>query len=82
MLSNLEKEIVKMQPGKGRPAKKSSRGVRTVAISDELFEDLYELAQGSGIPISQAADYIFKNGLKNVRIETETVTRKRLVFED
>lgn len=70
-----------MQPGKGRPAKKSSRGVRTVAISDELFEDLYELAQGSGIPIGQAADYIFKNGLKNVRIETETVTRKRLVFE-
>lgn len=65
---------------KGRPAGvKNERGLYTVAIPKELYDQVDDLAIGGGMSRTAVASLLMTKGLENVQIVEETVTRKRIV---
>lgn len=67
---------------KGRPSKgKTERGLYTVAVPKELYNQIHDLAIGSDMSLTAVASILLTKGLDGVHIVEETVTRKRLVTE-
>ncbi|HEM3611836.1 TPA: antitoxin [Streptococcus suis] len=65
---------------KGRPAGvKNERGLYTVAIPKEVYDQIDDLAIGSGMSRTAVASLLFKKGLEGIQIIEETITRKRIV---
>lgn len=68
---------------KGRPAGvKKDRGLYTVAVPKEIYDQLSELSVGSNRPLTAIATLLITKGLSEVQIIEETITRKRIVFDD
>lgn len=65
---------------KGRPAGvKNDRGLYTVAIPKEIYDQIDDLAIGSGRSRTAIATFVFTKGLGHIQIVEETITRKRIV---
>lgn len=61
---------------------KKDRGLYTVAVPKEIYDQLSELSVGSNRPLSAIATLLITKGLSEVQIIEETITRKRIVFDD
>lgn len=65
---------------KGRPAGvKNTRGLYTIAVPKEIYDQFSELAYGSGVSMTAVATKVFTEGLGRVQIIEETITRKKIV---
>ncbi|HFI0364369.1 TPA: hypothetical protein ACGOWW_000985 [Streptococcus suis] len=64
---------------KGRPAGvKNDRGLYTIAVPKEIYDQIDDLAIGSGRSRTAVASFIFTEGLEHIQIVEETITRKRI----
>lgn len=67
---------------RGRPTGiKNDRGLHTVAIPKELYDQLHELSIGSSMSMTAVATLMITGGLASAHIVEETITRKRLVVD-
>ncbi|HEM4249671.1 TPA: hypothetical protein U1X27_001528 [Streptococcus suis] len=65
---------------KGRPAGvKNDRGLYTIAVPKEIYDQIDDLAIGSGRSRTAVASFVFTKGLEGIQIIEETITRKRIV---
>lgn len=67
---------------RGRPVGvKNERGLYTVAIPKEIYDQIQELALGSSMSLTGVATFLMTKGLVGAHIVEETITRKRLLVD-
>lgn len=66
---------------KGRPMGGKNNSTHTVPLPKELYDQLAELAVGSGMTLTAVAGMAVTEGLAHMQIVEETITRKRIVCD-
>lgn len=54
-----------------------SKETNVIRISQELYSEIKDLSEGTGMSISELASKLIRRGLEGVKVSEETVVRKK-----